>query len=269
MKKNNELLFCNRFHEYIISSKTLPSNGCKYKICQVKQDNDSSKYLDVTSSNAFVKEPRFSYIRPVNGATRLIVYNCSNITGLEQIVHRGSKVVVEVPDGCMIAFINYTIHAGVKSYEKQGGMSSSHLRMFAYIVEQDYVQITYCITKLLIDDKRIFSCATCASLINEKIHYEGHVIRYLKSQCEIDKLSMESVFVGNLENISWFVLQCDYAITANSKEQNYIYHLNNYSFKQKNIVGIKYITQIVKCFTILMRMNMNKNLFKIWTFEII
>ena len=44
----------------------------------------------------------FSYIRPVDGATRLIVYNCSNITCLEQVVHRGSKVVVEVPDGCMI-----------------------------------------------------------------------------------------------------------------------------------------------------------------------
>ena len=74
---------------------------------------------------AFVKEYRFSYITPDDGATRLIIYNCSNITGLEQIVHRGSKVVVKVPDRCMILFtnhINHTNHTGVKSYEKQGGM---------------------------------------------------------------------------------------------------------------------------------------------------
>ena len=109
---------------------------------------------------------------------------------MEQIVHRGSKIVVEVPDGCIIVFTNHTIHAGVKRYEKQGGMYSSHLRMFAYIVEQDYVQKTDCITKLLNDDKCIISCATCASLINENFHYESHVIRYLNSQCEIDNVPM-------------------------------------------------------------------------------
>ena len=55
---------------------------------------------------------------------------------MEQVVHRGSKVVVEVPDECMIIFTNHTIHAGVKTYEKQGGIYLSHIRMFAYIVEQ-------------------------------------------------------------------------------------------------------------------------------------
>ena len=64
-----------------------------------------------------MKEYRFSYIRPVDGVTRLIDYNCSNVTGLEQVIHRVSKVVVEVPDGCMIVFTNHTIHTGVKSYE--------------------------------------------------------------------------------------------------------------------------------------------------------
>ena len=97
----------------------------------------------------------------------------------------------------MIFFTNHTIHVGIKSYEKQGGMYSSHLRMFAYIVEQDYVQTTDCITKLLNDDKCMLFCATCEFLINENIHYEGHVIRYLKPQCEIDNLSIESVFLGN------------------------------------------------------------------------
>ena len=57
--------FWDRVHEHITSSTTLPNNGWKHKICQVKEDNDSSKYLDVKSSNVFVKESRLSYIRPV------------------------------------------------------------------------------------------------------------------------------------------------------------------------------------------------------------
>ena len=90
----------------------MSNNGCKYKICQVKEDNDLSKYV-IWNFLFFVKEYRFSYTRPVDGATRLIIYNCSNITGLKQLVHRGSKEIVEVPDGCMIVFASHTIHAGV------------------------------------------------------------------------------------------------------------------------------------------------------------
>ena len=69
-----------------------------------------------------------------------------------------------------------------------------------------------------------FSYATCESLINENIHYEDHVIRYLKSQCEIDNLFMGSVLLGNLEKVGWVVLKCDYTITAKSKEQHYLYN---------------------------------------------
>ena len=67
--------FWKIFHEHIISSTSLPNNGCKYNICQVKDDNESSKYIDEKTLQVFVKESRFSYIRPVDGATRLIVYN--------------------------------------------------------------------------------------------------------------------------------------------------------------------------------------------------
>ena len=123
--------FWDRVHEHITSSITLSNNGCKYKICQVKENNNSSKYLNVKTSNTFAKKSRFSYTRPVDGVTRLIVYNCSNITGLNQIVHRGSKVVVEVLDGFMIVFTKHTIHAGVNTYENQGGIYSSYLRMLA------------------------------------------------------------------------------------------------------------------------------------------
>ena len=82
------------------------------------------------------------------------------------------------------------------------------------------------------DDKCISSCATCESLVNENVHYEDHVIRYLKSQCDIDKLLMGTVLLGNLEKVSWVVLKCDYTNTANSKEQNSVYHLNNKHFKK-------------------------------------
>ena len=154
---------------------------------------------------------------------------------MENIVHRGSKVVVEVPDGCMILFTNHTVYAGVKSYEKHGGQYSSHLRMFAYIVEEGHFQTQDTITRVLNDMECKSSCETCEYLVNENIHYEGHVIRYLKSKCEIDNLPMGKVLFGNLEKVGWVVLKCDYAITPNSSEQNHFYDLNNKNFKKKRI----------------------------------
>ena len=37
---------------------------------------------------------------------------------MESQIRRGEKVIVEVPEGCMIVFTNDTFHAGVKSYAK-------------------------------------------------------------------------------------------------------------------------------------------------------
>ena len=95
-------------------------------------------------------------------------------------------------------------------------MYSSHLRILAYIIDQHYFQTTDCIIKLLKNDECILSCATCESLINTNIYYEGHVRRYLKSQCEIDNISMESVLLENFQKVSWVMLKYDYDITANS-----------------------------------------------------
>ena len=104
--------------------------------------------------------------------------------------------------------------------------------MFAYFVEEGCFQTEDTITKALNDDKGDLPCETCESLVNENIHYEGHVIRYLKSKCDIKKYSMGKVLLGNLEKVGWVVLKCDYAITANSRGQNHFYHLNNKSFKK-------------------------------------
>ena len=82
----------------------------------MKDDNVYSKYID-SSGNPFIKESRFSYIKPVHVHTRLKVYNNSNNTALDGIVYRGSKVIIEVPTRCMIVFTNNIFHAGVKRYE--------------------------------------------------------------------------------------------------------------------------------------------------------
>ena len=121
----------------------------------------------------------------------------------------------------MILFTNHTVHTGVIFYEKHGGQYFSHLRVFAYIVEE---------AKVLNDSECKLPCETCEYLVNENIHYEGHVIRYLKSKYEIDNLPMGKVLFGNLEKVGWVVLKCDYAITPNSSEQNHFYHLNNKSY---------------------------------------
>ena len=55
---------------------------------------------------------------------------------MEGMVHRGAKVIVEVPEGYIIVFTCDTFHAGVKIYAKHGGNYLSHLRLFAYTVEE-------------------------------------------------------------------------------------------------------------------------------------
>ena len=73
-------------------------------------------------------------------------------------------------------------------------------------------------------------------MINENIHYEGQIIRYLDTQCRINNLPMCKISLGDLEKVGWVVLKCDYAITPNSKEQNYFYHLNNHKHPKKLFV---------------------------------
>ena len=85
----------------------------------------------------------------IDGSTRLIVYNCSNITGIEDIVHYGSKVIIEVSDGCMIVFMSDTFHARLTSYDKISKCYLPYLRFFVYIFEKEYVSIRNYISKIL------------------------------------------------------------------------------------------------------------------------
>ena len=87
----------------------------------------------------FYKQSIFGYIIPVDGVTRLKVYDCSKITGLEKNIHRSSKVVVEIPNACMILFTGDTFHAGVSTSERRNGSYPSNLRIFSYIVKDNFV----------------------------------------------------------------------------------------------------------------------------------
>ena len=180
--------FWKRVYKHLTINTFVLNDECKCNLCQVlNKDNETSKYMD-DDGNAFVKESRFSYIRPIDGNTRLIVYNRSNITALDGVIHRGSKVVVEVPDGCMIVFTSDKFHADVRSYERRGGIYPVHLRLFVYIVEDNYISISEDVSKMSTTNKCDANCLTCEVMPNENIHYEGHIIRYTNTQCNIDKL---------------------------------------------------------------------------------
>jgi len=81
------------------------------------------------------------------------------------------------------------------------------------------------------------NCTICDSLINDNIHYEGHIIRYLKSQCEIDNLNTGNVLLGDLEKVGWVVLKCDYKITNGGEQQDYFYQMNNNIHLKKRNIG--------------------------------
>ena len=72
-------------HQLITSSIT--KFDSRYGIYQVKENNELCKYVENYSkkegNKTYIKESLFSYIRPIHGSTRLIVYNSSNVTYME------------------------------------------------------------------------------------------------------------------------------------------------------------------------------------------
>ena len=69
----------------------------------------------------------------------LKVYKCLNITGLKNVVNRGSQVVVEIPNSCLILSTVDTFHAGFSTFERGNGTYPSNLRIFSYFVENEYI----------------------------------------------------------------------------------------------------------------------------------
>ena len=148
-------------------------------------------------------------------------------------MHRGAKVIVEVPEECMIVFTNDTFHVDVKVYAKYGGNYLSRIRLFAYIIDDKYTSIDESIEFFSRSIECEKNCTSCDSLRNDNIHYESHVIRYLKSQYDIDNLNMGSVLLGDLEKVGWVGLKCPYEISNESEQQEYFYYINNNTFSKE------------------------------------
>ena len=49
--------------------------------------------------------------------------------------------------------------------------------------------------------------------VKGKIHYPGHIIKYLISPSSIETLEEGTVLMGNLEKVGWVVLKSGYNIT--------------------------------------------------------
>ena len=152
---------------------------------------------------------------------------------MECQVHRGVKVNVEVPEWCMVVFTNDKFHVVVNCYAKYWGNRLSHLRLFAYIVEDKYTSIVNSIETISRSIECEKNCEICESLKNDNIHYEGHIIRCLKTQYDIDNLNMGSVLLEDLEKVGWVVLKCAYEIKSGSEQQEHFYYLNDHNFQKK------------------------------------
>ena len=131
--------FWHRVCEHLTSENIYKKTPNKYEVHQVLKPDNKSSIMNLDNGETMKKESRFSYIRPDDLVTRLEICNCLNITGLEQIVHRKSQVIVEIPNSCMIVFTGDTYHTGVSSIERSNGSHPSFLRIFSYIVDDDYI----------------------------------------------------------------------------------------------------------------------------------
>ena len=142
-------------------------NFNKYKIHQVMFPVNISSIMELTDGRMITKESIFSFIRPVDGVTRLKVYNCSNITGLENVVC--SQAIVKIPNDCLILFTEDNFHAGVITIEKGNSSYSSNFRFFSYIVENEHINRDDNITTLKPRMVCNANSLTCQSVCQRKL----------------------------------------------------------------------------------------------------
>ena len=161
------------------------------------------------------------------------VYTCSNINGLENVIHKSSQVVVEISSGCMILFTGDTYHAGGSTFERRNGSYPSNLRIFSYIVEDNFVSDNENI-KSIKGNMLCTNCQTCLDMLKENMYYIGHIIKYGMNPSGINNLGEGTILMGNLEKVGWVVLKSGYSISPYGRLDNAMYHLNNDSVKFKN-----------------------------------
>ena len=165
--KFTDCMFLQRVRDHFTAHKIYTMNFNKYKIRQVMFPVIMSSIMELTEGKNIIKESRFSYIRQVDGITRLKVYNCTNITGLENVVC--SQAIVEIPNGCLILFTEDNFHAGVITFEKGNSSYSSNFRFFSYIVENEHINRDDNITTLKPRMVCNANSLTCQSICQRKL----------------------------------------------------------------------------------------------------
>ena len=119
---------------------------------------------------------------------------------------------MEIPNGCMILFTRDTFHTGVTTCERRNGSYPSNLRIFIYIVEDDFLSNNENITSIK-SNMLCINCQTCLNIAKENMHYPGHIIKYGMSPSRIETLGEGTISMGNLEKVGWIVLKSGYKIT--------------------------------------------------------
>ena len=131
---NCDFTFMDHMLWHLTSQKIYENT--KYKIYQIVYPVNTSSIMDTADGKEIIKKSRFSYIRPIDGVTRLKLYNCSNITALDNVIHKSGQIVVEIPNGCLILFIRDNLHAGGSTFHEVDGSNPSNLLFFSYIIEK-------------------------------------------------------------------------------------------------------------------------------------
>ena len=126
----------------------------------------------------------------------------------------------------MIIFTGDTYHVGFSSIERSNGSYPSFLRIFSYIVEDDYTTDNENITKISQNQLCKPTCSICMTMHMDKIHYANEVVKYNKSKFEIETLKEGTIMMGDLQKVAWVVLKSGFIIKPRSLLENALYDLN-------------------------------------------
>ena len=127
----------------------------------------------------------------------------------------------------MIVFTGDTYHAGIGSIERSNGSYPSILRIFSYIVEDDYITDDENI--IIIKQSQLFkhNCQICTNINMEELHYTNQVIKYDMSKYEIESLKEGTILMDDLQKVGWVVLKSGIIIKLRSPLEDALYDLNN------------------------------------------
>ena len=176
---------------------------------------------------------RFSVISTLHSAIRLAVYNCSHRQGKIPVIHRKSKIIVEIPEGCQIIFNCGLYHHGVKSWLFAYGQWLNNIRSFFMIVENGYS--TNEIDYLSITTPGIFceeDCSICKKLQSMKLCFDD----LLKSNIgpkRLKNLPAGVLIMGNLDLVGWAVIKTKESWENSSDVKNNILKINSITSNNK------------------------------------